>query len=282
MNISLGFSPCPNDTFIFYALMNGRVYTNGFHFTEIIADVETLNRKALGAEIDVTKLSIAAYLYARENYVLLNSGSALGRGCGPLLISKQEIKPSEVNHHSVAIPGKLTTANFLFNAFFPVHGKKTEMVFSDIEDAVLNEEADLGVIIHENRFTYQKKGLKKVADLGQLWEVKTGQPIPLGGIAMKRTFNTQQLEAMNAMIRESVLYAFAHPDETMVFVRKHAQEMDEAVMRQHIQLYVNEYTIDLGPSGKNAIQQFFDYASEQKIIPEKNNDESISQMLYHS
>jgi 1,4-dihydroxy-6-naphthoate synthase len=282
MNISLGFSPCPNDTFIFYALMNGRVYTNGFHFTEIIADVETLNQKALKAEIDVTKLSIAAYLYVNENYVLLNSGSALGRGCGPLLIAKREIKPSEVSNSSVAIPGKLTTANFLFNAFFPVHGKKTEMVFSDIEEAVLSEQADLGVIIHENRFTYQKKGLKKVADLGQMWEERTGQPIPLGGIAMKRTFDSPQIDVMNAMIRESVLYAFAHPDETMEFVRKHAQEMDEAVMLQHIRLYVNEYTIDLGPSAEKPFSSSLIMRMNKKSFREKIMTTRASPLLYHS
>lgn len=269
MNLSLGFSPCPNDTFIFYALLHGKINTRGLSFTPIIADVETLNRKAFEQEIDITKISFAAYLQTQQHYLLLTSGSALGSNCGPLLISKREIAPEAIAHCSVAIPGINTTANFLFDAFFPHHGQKMEMPFSEIEDAVLKETADTGVIIHENRFTYEKRGLKKVVDLGEQWEQSTGHPIPLGGIAIKRTTDHQAAITVNELIRESVLYAFAHPDEAIEYVRMHSQEMEETVMWQHIRLYVNDYSILLGEKGKAAVHTFFDYAVEKKIITEK-------------
>ena len=269
MNLSLGFSPCPNDTFIFFALLHCKVDTKGLKFNPVITDVEELNRKALHEELDITKISFAAYLYLQDHYLLLNSGSALGNNCGPLLISKKDIEANQVPQHSVAIPGKFTTANFLFNAFFPNHGEKKEMVFSEIEDAVLKEVTDLGIIIHENRFTYQKKGLKKVADLGELWEQTTLHPIPLGGIAMKRNIDSSLHDTVNHLIRESVLYAMNHPSEAIEFVRFHCREMDEKVMWQHINLYVNDYTIDLGEKGKSAIDYFFDYALKSKIIPGK-------------
>lgn len=271
MNLTLGFSPCPNDTFIFYALLHEKIDMKGIRFTPVIEDVETLNRKAFLGELDITKISFAAYLQLQERYILMNSGSALGNNCGPLLISKRKLELAEVANCSVAIPGNHTTANFLFNAFFPVHGNKKELIFSEIENAVLQEETDLGVIIHENRFTYEQKGLKKVADLGELWEQTTGHPIPLGGIAIKRSISADLAGTVDDLIRKSVLYAFAHPDEAIAYVRTYSQEMDEAVMWQHIHLYVNDFTISLGERGKSAINKFFEYAIERKIISIKIN-----------
>ncbi|MBK9732715.1 MAG: 1,4-dihydroxy-6-naphthoate synthase [Chitinophagaceae bacterium] len=268
MQLTLGFSPCPNDTFIFYALLHGKINTRGLTFLPLPDDVESLNRKAINNEPDITKISFAAYLSIQQNYLLLTAGSALGNNCGPLLISKKKIIQEEMHLHTVAIPGKHTTANFLFDAFFPRHAGKTEMVFSEIESAVLNEITDAGVIIHENRFTYEKKGLFKVADLGEKWEQSTGQPIPLGGIAIRRSINHEIAASVNELIKQSVIYAFAHPEEAMEYVRQHAQEMDESVMWQHIRLYVNDYTIDLKEKGKAAINKFFDHAHKQNLIEE--------------
>lgn len=266
MQLTLGFSPCPNDTFIFYALLHGKIDTRGLTFKPYIRDVEQLNQMAIMNELDISKISFAAFLQVQKNYLLLTSGSALGSNCGPLLISKKKIAPAAMNNRSVAVPGIHTTANFLFDTFFPQHGVKTTMIFSGIEDAVINEIAETGVIIHENRFTYEKKGLQKVADLGELWEKSTGYPIPLGGIAIKRSIDKAISTIVNELIRESVLYAFAHPDEAMEYVKLHAQEMDESVMRQHISLYVNDFTINLGEKGKDSVNRFFEIAIERQSV----------------
>ncbi|MBA3649503.1 MAG: 1,4-dihydroxy-6-naphthoate synthase [Chitinophagales bacterium] len=262
--MTLGFSPCPNDTFIFYAMLHGKVDCKGIQFSPVIEDVETLNRRAVNGELDITKLSYAAYSYTRDHYSLLHSGSALGRNCGPLLISKRKIALDEIAGCSVAMPGRLTTANFLFNIFFKNHGDLWEMVFSEIEDAVLNETADLGVIIHENRFTYQKKGLQKVADLGEMWEAQTQSPIPLGGIFIRKSFPPDQSEIINKIIRSSVKYALTHFEEALKFVKEYSQEMDEEVIWQHIRLYVNEFTIDLGSEGLRAVELFYKYFRQPK------------------
>lgn len=272
MQLSLGFSPCPNDTFIFYALLHNKIDTRGLTFRPFIHDVEYLNQMAIHHEPDVSKISFAAYLKIQKHYLLLTSGSALGNGCGPLLISKKNISADEMRNHTVAVPGINTTANFLFDTFFPQHAGKKAMLFSEIEDAVLNEDTETGVIIHENRFTYEKRGLKKIADLGELWENSTGFPIPLGGIIMKRTIDPNIGQTVNDLIRESVFYAFAHPEEAMDFVRLHAREMDESVMWQHINLYVNDFTKDLGEKGKTAINHFIETAvtrqtAEDQVLP---------------
>lgn len=256
MNFSLGFSPCPNDTFIFYALLNHKIDTQGLNFTPVITDVEALNRKAFNSEIDITKVSFATFRYLQNTYQLLNSGSALGNNCGPLVISKRQIKPDEIKTCTVAIPGKHTTANFLFNTFFPVHGEKKEMVFSEIEDTVLNDKTDVGVIIHESRFTYQKKGLQKVVDLGMLWEQATQHPLPLGGIIARKDLGAKTIRTVDQLIRASVLYAFDHREETMSFVKSYSQEMEDEVINQHINLYVNNFTIDLGEAGRAAVERF--------------------------
>ena len=267
MKLSLGFSPCPNDTFIFYAMMHGKIDTEGLSFEILLADVEELNQKAFAGELDITKLSYHAYGHLLEKYALLNAGSALGNNCGPLLIAKEAMDKEAVDSAQIAIPGKYTTANFLLSLAFPEAQQKKEMLFSDIETAVLDEKCHAGLIIHENRFTYEEKGLKKIIDLGEYWEEETHLPIPLGGIVVKRSLEKSVQEKVDRVLRRSVEYAFAHPGETMPFVKQYAQEMDEKVMQEHIKLYVNEYTVDLGEKGKKAINHLFEVAQEKKIIP---------------
>lgn len=266
MKLSLGFSPCPNDTFIFDALAHQKIDTEGLEFEIVFADVETLNNNAHHEDLDITKLSYHAYAYMSRNYQLLTSGSALGRGCGPLLISKGEIPRSKIEFCLVGIPGKLTTANFLLSLAFPEAATKKEYVFSEIENALLSEAIDIGVIIHENRFTYQAKGLKKIIDLGEWWEKKYQLPIPLGGICVRRNFDTDLKQKINRVLKRSVEFAMNNPEQTMDFVRKHSQEMEEEVMKKHIQLYVNDFTIDLGAEGKNAVEKLYEVAMEKRII----------------
>lgn len=255
MRLTLAFSPCPNDTFIFDAIVNKRIDTKGFEFEVVMEDVETLNRNAFNGVYDITKLSFATFAEVRDKYELLNSGSALGRGCGPLVITKNDASTTfSIKDKTVAIPGFHTTADLLFSMFYPQAKNKVEMGFSEIEDAVLSGKVDLGVIIHENRFTYEAKGLKKVSDLGELWERKTGQPIPLGGISIRKDFDVDLKATVDQLIRESVQYACANPSESKEFVKAHSQEMDEDVIRKHIELYVNEYSIDLGDEGRKAVE----------------------------
>lgn len=273
MKLTLGFSPCPNDTFIFDALIHHKIDTEGLEFEVFYDDVETLNHKAFRNELDITKLSFHAFAYAADNYLLLDSGSALGFGVGPLLISAGEFEPSELSPRlQVGIPGKYTTANFLFSLAYPELINKKEMLFSEIEDALLDSEIDLGLIIHENRFTYQNKGLKKIIDLGDYWEKQTGSAIPLGGIVIKRSLDKDLQHKVNRIIKRSVEFAFANPRSGLEFIRSHAQAMSEEVMYKHIELYVNKYSIDLGTEGKNAVKQLFGKALERGIIPEVKED----------
>jgi len=267
--LSLGFSPCPNDTFIFDALIHHKIDTEGLEFDVFFDDVETLNRKAMQGVLDITKLSFHAFAHVSDKYVLLDAGSALGFGVGPLLISKTAYTSEEVKNQpslSVGIPGTYTTANFLLGIAFPELQHKKELVFSAIEESLLNEELDLGVIIHENRFTYAQKGLYKVMDLGDYWEQETGMPIPLGGIVINRNIDIETQQTVNRLIRKSVEYAFEHPEASSDFVRHHAQELDESVRKQHIELYVNKYSIDLGYLGKKAIQVFFEKGQSVGLI----------------
>jgi 1,4-dihydroxy-6-naphthoate synthase len=267
MTLTLGFSPCPNDCFMFDAIVHRRIDLEGLDFTIVVADVEALNRRAFAGEIDVTKLSYHALAYCVADYGLLDAGSALGRGCGPLLISARAMSTDEVVNGKlrVAIPGKFTTANLLLSLAFPEVRDKTELVFSDIEAAVLEGRFDAGVIIHENRFTYEDRGLQKIVDLGEFWERTTGTPIPLGGIVIRRSLPIESQQAVNRIMRRSVEYAFAHPEASRAFVSAHAQEMSEEVMRQHIELYVNEYSVDLGPDGRRAVEVLFDRAAAAGI-----------------
>ena len=262
MNFSIGFSPCPNDTFIFDALVNKKIDTEGINFDPALEDVETLNQWALQGKLDITKLSFPAFFQSLDKYVLLNSGSALGKGVGPLLISRPpgppaggEILNPEFERSTVALPGLNTTANLLFSFACPGALNKKFMIFSAIEDAVLNGDSELGVIIHENRFTYQQKGLHKVLDLGEYWEQKMKVPIPLGGIAIKRGVNRSMSIKVDTLIRKSLEYAFASYPVITDYVKEHSQTMSEDVMRQHIDLYVNDYSLDLGEEGKNAINE---------------------------
>lgn len=267
MEFTLGFSTCPNDTFIFDAMVNQRIDTEGLRFDLHLADVEELNRLAFSSAIDVTKVSYHAFAYLSDHYQLLTAGSALGFNNGPLLISKHKIYPDEVEGLKVAIPGKYTTANLLLSIAYPKLLQKKEYLFSDIEEVILSGEVDAGVIIHENRFTYQAKGLKKIVDLGEYWDQLTGLAIPLGGIILKRSLPEEIKLKVNRMLRQSVEYAFLHPDDSLPFVRQHAQAMDESVMRSHIQLYVNDFSVDLGPRGKEAITTLYDQSIERKLFP---------------
>lgn len=271
--LSLGFSPCPNDCFIFDAMIHGKIDMEGLEFGVQLADVEKLNKKAFAGEIDITKVSYHAYAYLTDKYILLDAGSALGNNCGPLLISRADNKEN-VNSGlrtqdlglKIAIPGKYTTANFLFSLAFPAATNKIEMLFSDIEDAVLSGKVDAGLIIHENRFTYEQKGLKKIIDLGEYWESLTKAPIPLGGIVVKRNFSEDLKQKINRVLKKSVEFAFANPKSSLSFVKAHAQEMSEEVMYKHIDLYVNKYSIDLGKEGRRAVELLFDRGVETGII----------------
>jgi len=278
MKLTLGFSPCPNDTFIFDALIHHKIDTEGLEFEVSFDDVETLNQKAFRSELDITKLSFHAFAYMTEQYALLDSGSALGFGVGPLLIAKNEYL---ANHHDlissdlrVGIPGKYTTANFLLGIAFPHLTQKQEMLFSEIEQSLLNDQIDLGLIIHENRFTYMDKGLHKVMDLGSYWEQQTGCPIPLGGIVVSRNLDQETKEKINRVLRKSVEFAFANPKSGLSFIRQHAQEMSEEVMYKHIDLYVNSYSIALGKEGRKAIDVMFSMATEKGLI------QPIQQSIY--
>jgi len=255
MKLTLGFSPCPNDTFIFDALVHHKIDTEGLDFEVVFADVEQLNKWAFQGKLDITKLSYNAFTHCVNNYVLLDSGSALGNNCGPLLIKK----PNTIltMDSKIAIPGKYTTANMLLNIAFPKYQNKVETLFSEIENQVLEGIVDAGLIIHESRFTYKDKGLDKVMDLGEFWETETGLPIPLGGIVMKRELPFSEQEKIERVLRKSVEYAFANPYSSADFVKCHAQEMEKKVVDAHIALYVNDYSISLGEKGRKAVKLLF-------------------------
>ncbi len=269
MDLTLGFSPCPNDCFIFDALVHGRIDLEGLTFRTQLADVEALNTAAFAGEADITKLSFHAYAYCANDYVLLDAGSALGNNCGPLLISKRPTTRDEVaaGHLRIAIPGVYTTANFLLGLAFPHATDRTPILFSEIEGAVLDGRFDAGLIIHENRFTYEAKGLGKIIDLGEFWEGETGAPIPLGGIVIRRSLPADVQQRVNRVLRRSVEYAFAHREASLPYVRAHAQEMSDEVMYKHIDLYVNQYSVDLGPAGREAVDVLFSRARATGVIP---------------
>ncbi len=266
MILTLGYSTCPNDTFIFDAMVHHKIDTEGLDFEVVLADVEELNRNAFNGNIDITKLSYHAYVYVAQNYKLLTSGSALGYKNGPLVIAKKPINLESVKDLRVAIPGKHTTANLLFGIVFPQVKQKLEYLFSDIEDAVLSGKVDAGVIIHENRFTYEKKGLKKVIDLGEDWEEKTGSPIPLGGIVIHRKHSVEIQQKVNRVLKRSVEFAFANPEESREYVKKYAQELEDEVIQKHINLYVNNFTVELGDLGEKAVITLYERAIKEKII----------------
>jgi len=254
MRYTLGFSPCPNDTFIFDALVNKKIDTEGLDFDVFLEDVQTLNQWAMQGKLDISKISYGVLPLVLQQYRLLEAGGALGKGVGPLLISREDKPLSAVDSCTIAIPGQQTTAHLLFSLAFPRATRKEFMVFSEIEDAVLSGRVDCGVIIHENRFTYQQKGLTKLVDLGEFWEKETGAPIPLGGIVFRKDLAPALSIKVNTLIRRSLEYAFVNYPTLSDYVKEHAQEMDVSVMRQHIDLYVNNYSLSLGDEGKKAIQ----------------------------
>lgn len=265
MRLTIGFSPCPNDTFIFDALVNKKIDTEGFEFDVLLEDVETLNQWAMEGKLDITKLSFPAYFENEDEYALLNSGSALGKGVGPLLISKTATVP-DVNSSTIALPGQHTTANLLFSFAYPDARNKKFMTFNKIESAVLKEETKLGVIIHENRFTYKDKGLHKVTDLGEYWESKMQVPIPLGCITIKKSLGEDLKNKIDQLIHKSISHAFSNYPTLPDYVKIHSQEMSEDIMRKHIELYVNDFTLDLGQQGMKAIkvlQEVFEKSSNK-------------------
>ncbi|BDQ13452.1 1,4-dihydroxy-6-naphthoate synthase [Sediminibacterium sp. TEGAF015] len=257
MKCTLAFSPCPNDTFIFDALVNQKIDTEGIIFEVFLEDVQTLNEWAIAGKMDFSKISYGVWSKVREQYQLLNSGGALGKGVGPLLITKPakllDYSPDAINEMTIAIPGENTTAHLLFSLAYPKAKKKVFKVFHEIENAVLNGEVDAGVIIHENRFTYESKGLRKIIDLGNYWEQTKRLPIPLGGIIAKKTLDAALVKKVDSLIKKSIEFAFSNYPAVSDYVVAHAQEMSEDVMRQHIDLYVNDYSLDLGEDGLAAV-----------------------------
>ncbi len=255
---TLAFSPCPNDTFIFDAMVHHKIPTEPYCYEVSYLDVQQLNNAAKNYQFDITKLSYFAASQLLDKYQILTSGSALGFGCGPLLISLKNYTTDDLKNLKIAIPGKNTTANFLLQYAFHEAVHTEEMLFSDIEDAVITGRVDAGLIIHENRFTYYKKELQKIADLGEIWEDKTGFPIPLGCIAVKRNLPVEEKRAINHHIRESIRFAFQNPEDSTSYVKCYSQELDDDVIKAHINLYVNAYSEDLGTTGKNTILHMFE------------------------
>lgn len=254
MTLTLGISPCPNDTFLFDALVNGVLDRGGLRFETVLEDVETLNEWALAGRLDVSKVSYGVLPLLAPEYVLLRSGGALGRGVGPLLVARPGTGPFRPETSRVAIPGRHTTAHLLFSLAFPTAAAKEFLRFSQIAEAVLSGAVDAGVIIHEGRFTYAGQGLEKLVDLGEHWERRTGAPIPLGGIVARRSLPPAVRARVERLVRESTEHALARRPLVSDFVRRHAQEMDEAVLRQHIDLYVNRHSVDLGEDGVRAVE----------------------------
>lgn len=265
--LTLGFSPCPNDTFMFYPLVHGLVDTGGLCFNERLEDVETLNRLAVKGVLDVTKVSYAALGHFREEYALLRSGSALGRGCGPLLVAKDPLDASALQGKTVAIPGRYTTAHLLLRLFSPGIEHFLEMPFHEIMDAVMTGRADAGVIIHESRFTYQGFGLRQLQDLGAWWEAETGLPIPLGGIVARRSLGKEAISLIERALTAAVAYARDNPAAAAQYIREHAQEMSEEVCSAHIGLYVNDFSQELGDEGERAIAELLRRAEAAGIVP---------------
>lgn len=258
-NIKLSFSPCPNDTFMFDALIHHKIDTEGLTFDVSYDDIETLNQKAFNGDSDMTKLSSSALSGLLDQYIILNAGSALGFGVGPLLVSTKPYDDisEQIKDLKIGIPGKFTTANFLLGLAYPNAANREVMLFSAIEGALLDGKIDLGLLIHENRFTYADKGLHKIADLGEYWQERTGLPIPLAGIVVKRSFTTAVIEKLDRVLNRSIQFAFDNPKSGLEFIRANAQEMNEEVMYKHIELYVNKYSLDLGKEGRNAFEFLF-------------------------
>jgi 5,8-dihydroxy-2-naphthoate synthase len=270
--LSLGFSPCPNDTYIFHALVHGLASCPGFRFRERLEDVETLNRLALAGKLDISKVSSHLLGHIREDYCLLRSGGALGRGCGPLVVTARHRDMSELRGKRIAVPGRYTTAHLLLRLFDPSLDVITFLPFHEIMAAVRSGAVDAGVIIHESRFTYAAAGLTRLVDLGEWWEQETGHPIPLGGIAAKRSLGGEAIAAIDRALRASVAHANAHPGAAAGYIRAHSQEMSDEVCAAHIGLYVNDYSLDLGAEGEAAVTDLLDRAAAIGLVPRSGKD----------
>jgi 1,4-dihydroxy-6-naphthoate synthase len=267
-SLSLGYSPCPNDTFIFYALVHGKAGTGDLDFREILEDVETLNQMARRSELDITKISFHAFAHLRDTYCLLRAGAALGKGCGPLIVSKKYRAIEELKGKKIAVPGRLTTAFLLLQLVDPsLRERVLVMPFNRIIDAVRDGDADAGLIIHESRFTYQHAGLLQVMDLGEWWERETGLSIPLGGIIAKRDLGGQVITVVDSGIRKSLEYALAHPAEPKAYIMRHSQELGEDIINRHINLYVNDHSLEIGNDGIKAVEELFRLSEEKGIFP---------------
>lgn len=265
--LSLGYSPCPNDTFIFYALSHGRIPLAGLQIRERLEDVETLNSLALDQALDLTKISYHAFGHLRRDYALLRSGSALGRGCGPLVVAREPRDLASLRGCPIAIPGRLTTANLLLQLCDLGFEKVVAMPFHRIMAAVAAGEVEAGVIIHESRFTYQELGLHQVIDLGLWWEADSGLPIPLGGILARRSLGVELIETIDDALRQSIEFAQNHPEQTRSYIKQHSQELADDVIDSHIALYVNQFTRDLGEEGVDAITTLLQRAEARSLIP---------------
>jgi 1,4-dihydroxy-6-naphthoate synthase len=265
--LTLGYSPCPNDTFIFYALTHGRIATPGFSVAEQLADVETLNQLAIDGRLDLTKISYHALGHLRDRYVLLHSGGALGRGCGPLVIAPEKTPMQALHGKRIAVPGKLTTANLLLQLYGTGFDNLLVVPFDQIMPSLNRGEADAGVIIHESRFTYRESGFHEILDLGAWWESDTGLPIPLGGILARRDLGSETIRAVDEAIRASLEYAREHASEPRGYIRDHAQELDDQVIDAHIRMYVNDFSLDLGEEGIAAVETLMARAEARGLIP---------------
>ncbi len=268
--LKLAYSTCPNDTFMFYGIADG-IFKPSFEFDIILRDIEELNKLAFEEKTDITKLSFFAYFKLADRYKILNSGAALGRGCGPLLIAREKFDLKELKNKKIAIPGENTTANLLFSIFCPECKNKKEVLFSEIENEILKGNVDAGVIIHETRFTYKSRGLIKLVDLGEFWEKETGNPIPLGLIAVKREYEKEGKEFDN-LLKQSIEYSFSNPEKAMPYIKQYAQEIENKVINSHIELYVNNFSIKLGEEGRQAIKDLYRKAFEVGLIENLRED----------
>lgn len=253
MNLSMGYSPCPNDTSMFHDVAAGQLSHSGYEVSVHLHDVETLNRLALTATYDITKISFHAYLLVRQHYQLLNTGAALGFGCGPLLVSRSPMAPADVSRSRIAVPGELTTAHLLLRLWAPEARQKLFVPYDRVVELLHTGEADCGILIHESRFVYQQAGLTCIQDLGQWWEQKTGQPIPLGCIVARKTLGTGVIADFENLLRQSIIHSRAHPEDSAEYVRENAREMDETVTKKHIDMFVTDFSVDLGEAGRKAV-----------------------------
>ena len=274
-NLTLAFSPCPNDTFMFHALVHGLIDTEGLSFDTVLYDVEELNERAQRQCYDVTKLSYHGWFTVRDRYAMLSSGSALGWDCGPLLVRRAD-DPDVLLRSGlrIAVPGRYTTGALLCALAHPGLGEQIPMLFSGIADAVARGDADLGVLIHEGRFTYRDKGLEQVLDLGAWWQQVSGCPIPLGGIAVRRSLGPEIAASLDRVLRRSIAYAFAHPEASRGYVASYARELSAAIQRKHIDLFVNRFSLDLGEEGRRAVDTLYQryerdylYGGRQEGVP---------------